>query len=58
MQALKPDLLEAAAHAKTMTPEEIEEIIDYILNEVLPSSLVIAEFHSRPEPTQAWERPR
>jgi len=36
MQALEPDLLEATAHAKNMTPEEIEETIDYLLNEVTP----------------------
>ena len=35
MQALGPDLLEAIAYVKKMTPEEIEETIDYILNEVL-----------------------
>ena len=34
MQALGPDILEATAHAKTMSPEEIEETIDYLLNEV------------------------
>ena len=27
-----------------MTPEDIEEIIDYILNEVLLSSVVIVDF--------------
>jgi len=41
MQALGPDLLEATAHANTMAPEEIEEIIDYLLNEVLSSSAVV-----------------
>lgn len=41
VQALGPDLLEAIAYAKKMTPEEIEETIDYILNEVL-SPLVAA----------------
>ena len=35
LQAIGPDLLEAIAYAKKMTPEEIEETIDYILNEVL-----------------------
>ena len=43
MQALGPDLIEAAAHAKMMTPEEIEETIDYILKEVLSSSAAITE---------------
>jgi len=43
MQALGPDILEAAAHAKTMTQEEIEETIDYLLNEVLPPSVVTAD---------------
>ena len=42
MQALGPDLLEAVAHAKTMTPEEIEETIDYILDEVFLPPVVIA----------------
>ena len=37
MQALGQDLLEATAHAETMTPEEIEEMIDYLLNEVFYS---------------------
>jgi len=41
MQDLGPDILEAIAHAETMTPEEIEETIDYILNEVLLLSVVI-----------------
>jgi len=36
IQALGPDLLEAAAHAKNMTPGEVEETIDYLLNEVTP----------------------
>jgi len=44
MQALEPDLLEATAHAETMSPEEIEEMIDHILNEVLPPSVEIADF--------------
>jgi len=44
MQVLGPDLLEATAHAKTMTPEEIEETIDYLLNEVLSSSVVVTHF--------------
>lgn len=41
VQALEPDLLEAIAYTKKMAPEEIEETIDYILNEVL-SPLVAA----------------
>ena len=44
MQALGPDILEAAAHAKTMTQEEIEETIDYLLNEVLSPSAATADF--------------
>ena len=44
MQAIGPDLLEATAHAKTMTPEETEETIDYLLNEVISSSAVVADF--------------
>jgi len=44
MQALEPDLLEATAHAETMSPEEIEEMIDHILNEVLSPSVAIADF--------------
>ena len=43
MQALGPDILEAVAHAKTMTPEEIEETIDYILDEVFSSSVAIVK---------------
>lgn len=35
MQALGPDLLEAIAYARAMTQEEIEETIDYLLDEVL-----------------------
>ena len=41
MQVLGPDLLEAVAYAKTMTPEEIEETIDYLLNEVLSPRVAI-----------------
>ena len=37
MQALGPDSLE------TVTPEEVEETIDYILNEVLSSSAVTTD---------------
>ena len=44
MQALGPDILEATAHAKTMTQEEIEETIDYLLNEVFSPSGVIRLF--------------
>lgn len=43
MQALAPDILEAIAHVETMTPDEIEETIDYLLNEVF-SSFVAASF--------------
>jgi len=43
MQALGPDLLEAAAHAKTMGPEEVEETIDYLLKEVYPPAAAIAD---------------
>ena len=43
MQAPGPDLLEATAHAKTMSPEEIEETIDYLLNEVLSTPVSIAD---------------
>jgi len=39
MQVIGPDLLEATAHAKTMSPEDVEETIDYLLNEVLFQSL-------------------
>ena len=44
MEALEPDLLEAAVYARTMSPEETEETIDHLLNEVLSSSVVIADF--------------
>jgi len=47
MQALGKDLLEATTHAETMTTEEVEEMIDYLLNEVLSSSVVTADFCSR-----------
>ena len=43
MQALAPDILEAIARVETMTPDEIEETIDYLLNEVF-SSFVAASF--------------
>ena len=57
MQALRPDLLEAIAHAKKMAPEEIEETIDYLLNEVLsPSQLLLRTFHSCFELNAARER--
>ena len=42
MEAIGPDALEAAAHSKAMTPEETEETIDYILNEVLSPSAITA----------------
>jgi len=44
MQALGPDILEATAHARTMAPEEIEETIDYLLNEVLSFPVVTVDF--------------
>lgn len=44
MQALGQDLLEATAHAETMTPEEIEEMIDYLLNEVFYSQSLSRTF--------------
>jgi hypothetical protein len=34
IQALSPDIIEATEHAETMTPEEIEEVINHILLEV------------------------
>lgn len=34
IQALDPDIIEATEHAETMTPEEVEDIIDHILLEV------------------------
>lgn len=40
---LGADILEATTHAKAMTSEEIEETIDYILNEVFSSSVVAAD---------------
>lgn len=48
MQALGPDILEAVAYAQTMTPEEIEETIDHLLNEVLSSSVATAYFSLTP----------
>ena len=44
MQAAEPDILEATVHARTMTPEEVEETVDYILNEVILLSIAIADF--------------
>ena len=44
MQAVEPDLLEATAHARTMTPDEVEETVDHILNEVISLSITIADF--------------
>jgi len=35
VQALGPDLIEATEHAKRMSREEIEEVIDHILENVL-----------------------
>ena len=35
MQAVGSDLQEATAHARTMTPDEVEETINYILDEVI-----------------------
>jgi len=43
MQALGPDILEAIAYARTMTQEEIEETIDYLLNEVLLPLVAIVD---------------
>jgi len=43
MEALGPDILEATAYAQTMTPEEIEETIDYLLDEVLPPSVITVD---------------
>ena len=57
IQVLRPDLLEAAAHAKTMTPEEIEETIDYLLNEVLSRSVAIVDFSLTFEHNAARKRP-
>ena len=44
MQVVEPDLLEATAHTRTMTPEEVEEGIDYIRNEVISLSITIDGF--------------
>ena len=44
MQVVEPDLLEATAHARTMTPDEVEEGIDHIRNEVTPLSIAIVDF--------------
>jgi hypothetical protein len=44
MQALGPDLSEAISYAKTMGQEEIEETIDYLINEVLSPSVTIVSF--------------
>jgi len=48
MQAVRPDLLEATAHGRSMTPDEVEETIDYILNEVFSPSIAIADFSFTP----------
>lgn len=58
MQALGPDLLEATAYAKTMSPEEVEETIDYLLNEVISSRELPCILHSCFEFTAAWQRSR
>ena len=34
IQALGPDIIEATEHAKTMSQDEIEDVIDHILLEV------------------------
>lgn len=34
MQALGPDIAEAVEYSKTMSAEEVEEVIDHILAEV------------------------
>ena len=44
MQAVESDLQEATAHARSMTPDEVEETINYILNEVISLSIAIADF--------------
>jgi len=44
MEVLGPDILEAVAYAETMSPEEIEETIDYLLKEVLSPPVVTVEF--------------
>ena len=43
-QDLEPDILEDTEHIQTMTPEEIEETIDYIINEVLSSFVITTDF--------------
>jgi len=44
MQTLGPDLLEAATHAETMSPEEVEETIDHLLRQVFSPSVGVADF--------------
>jgi hypothetical protein len=56
MQALGPDLLEAIAYTKNMTPEEVEETIDYLLNEVILPQPLSRTPRSRFELNIAWER--
>ena len=58
IQVLGPDLLEATAHAKNMTPEEVEETIDYLLNEVNPFQPLPPSLHSCFGLNTAWERSR
>lgn len=58
MQALGPDLLEATAHAKNMTPEEVEETIDYLLNEVNPFQPMPRTLYLYFESNTARERSR
>ena len=43
IQATEPDLQEATAHARSMTPDEVEETINYIINEVISLSITIAD---------------
>jgi len=44
VEDLGSDVLGVTTHAEMMTPEEIEEMIDYILNEVLLFSVVIVNY--------------
>lgn len=56
VQALAPDLSEAISYANTMTPEEVEETIDYLLKEVIPSSVIVTDFLFTFEFNTAWQR--
>jgi len=58
MQALGPDLLEAIAYARTMTQEEIEGTIDYLLSEVFSPLIASADFSLMFESNAAHERSR